>query len=158
MASLLALTAALPVAELVPGETLTTDGEESLGRLYVLESGTLAVERGGIKIATIDDPGAIVGEMAALLGTRHSATVRAETAAKVRVIDDAVAFLERQPLVALHVATLACARLNATSALLVEMRKEVADKASEQGLLSRIFNALTMPPRQTSSGNWQIHE
>ena len=53
--------------------------------------------------------------------------------------------MERSPLVALHVATLACARLDATSALLVEMRNQASK--SEQGMLSRLFGALNSAPR-----------
>jgi CRP-like cAMP-binding protein len=144
MASILALVTAQPQRTLAPGETLITAGEAG-GELYVLEQGRLVVERDGIAIATIAEPGALIGEMSVLLGIDHSATVRAEAPSTVRVIADAIPFLERTPLMALHVATLACARLDRTSALLVELRKETEGKASEQGLLSRIFSALTVP-------------
>lgn len=144
MASFLTLVKSQPTRSLKPGEALTTLGETS-GELYVLESGRLTVERDGIAIATISEPGALIGEMSALLGIDHSATVRAEIATNVRVVDNAIAFLERTPIAALHVATLACERLNATSALLVELRKQEAGK-SEQGLLSRIFSSLAASP------------
>lgn len=145
MASLLTLVKSQPPRSLKPGEALVTVGETS-GELYVLESGRLTVEREGFAIATISEPGALIGEMSALLGIDHSATVRAETATTVRVVDNAIAFLERTPLVALQVATLACERLNATSALLVELRRQEAGKA-EHGLLSRILSSLTTPPK-----------
>ena len=147
MASLLALTGTQPCRRLAPGEVLIAAGDEG-GELYVLEEGRLGVERGGVALATIDEPGALVGEMAVLLGTDHSATVRAESAATVRVIDNALAFLERTPLVALHVATLACARLEATSALVVELGREARGQGGEQGFLARIAAALgaTPPP------------
>lgn len=145
MASLLALTQAQPRRTLAAGEALLEEGDEG-GELYVLESGRLGVERDGVRLATIAEPGALVGEMAVLLGTDHSATVRAETAATVRVIADPIPFLEATPVVALQVATLACARLEATSALLVQLRKESEGKAAEQGILSRLFSAITVPP------------
>jgi CRP/FNR family cyclic AMP-dependent transcriptional regulator len=143
MATLLALTHGQPLRTLVKDENLTRAGEQS-GELYILQRGRLAVIRDGVKIATITEPGSLIGEMSVLLGIDHSATVKAEIDTEIRVIEDAVAFLERSPLVALHVATLACARLNATSALLVELKKQMADKASEQGLLSRIFAAMVI--------------
>lgn len=149
MASILALTQSQPIRSLVPGEELVTRGDEG-GELFVLESGRLIVERDGVTLATIAEPGALIGEMAVLLGNDHSATVRAETAAVVRVIDNPIAFLERTPLVALHVATLACARLEATSALLVELKKETQGRAGEQGILSRIMSALSAPPPESS--------
>ena len=107
--------------------------------------GSLIVERDGVKIATIDEPGALIGEMSVLLGVDHSATVRAEMHSTVRVIDDAIPFLERNPLMALHVATLACERLDRTSALVVQLRKESEASGAEQGLLGRIFSSLTAP-------------
>lgn len=145
MASLLTLTKGLGVRALARGEVLIAAGDEPSGDMYVLETGRLGVERDGVPLATIAEPGALIGEMSVLLGTAHSATVRAEAASSVRVIDNAVAFMERTPLVALHVATLACARLDATSALLVEMRRD-AGKA-EQSMLGRLFGALNGAPR-----------
>ncbi len=145
MASILALTQSQPVRTLKAGELLTREGDKG-GDLYVLETGRLTVERDGVVIATISEPGALIGEMSVLLGTDHSADVRAQTTVTIRVIDNAIGFLERSPLLALHVATLACQRLNATSALLVHMRKEMAGRTAEQSILSRIFSTLTTVP------------
>lgn len=154
MASVLALTKGQRQVKLKRGDVLLTEGDAG-GELYVLEIGSLVVERDGVQIATIDEPGALIGEMSVLLNVDHSATVRADHPSTVRVIDDAIPFLERNPLMALHVATVACERLDRTSALLVELKKETEGKASEQGLLSRIFSALTEPaPR----GRWAEHE
>ena len=145
MSSLLALTRSQKRRTLDQGEALLTEGDEG-GELYVLESGRLSVAREGVVIATIDEPGALIGEMAVLLGTDNSATVRAETAVSVRVIEEPITFLERTPLVALQVATLVCARLDATSALLVELKKEARGRPGEEGLLARIFAAISGAP------------
>lgn len=155
MASILALTQSQPLRSLVPGERLIAEGDAG-GELYVLQSGRLIVSRDGVDIATIVEPGALIGEMSVLLGIDHSATVRADRASEIRVIDNAIAFLERTPLVALHVATLACERLDRTTGLLVEMRKEAEGKVAEQGLLGRLFAALTEPPKR--SGPVASHE
>jgi CRP-like cAMP-binding protein len=145
MANLLTLTKGLATKALDRGEVLIEAGEEASGDMYVLETGRLTVERDGVTLATISEPGALIGEMSVLLGSAHSATVRAEAKSTLRVIDDAVAFMERSPLVALEIATLACARLDATSALLVEMRNQAGK--SEQGMLSRLFGAINSVPR-----------
>ena len=144
MANLLTLTNAWATRSLAPGENLIEAGEAG-GELYVLVSGKLSVNRDGFEIARIGEPGALVGEMSVVLGMDHSATVRALTPVEVRMIEDGMRWLESTPLAALHVATLACERLDRTSAVLVELRKETEGKASEQGLLSRIFSALTVP-------------
>jgi CRP-like cAMP-binding protein len=106
------------------------------------------VERDGVVIATLSEPGAVIGEMAVLLGSAHTATVRAADRSTVRTIVDAIGFLERTPLAALHVATIACARLDATSALVVSLKHELEIPTPHPGLFARLLGALTgpMPP------------
>jgi CRP-like cAMP-binding protein len=158
MSSLAALAVSLPLETLAPGTHLTTEGTSS-GQLYILESGTLTVQREGVTLATLDEPGAIVGEMAVLLGIPHSATVIARTEAKVRVVADALDTLSQHAEFALHLATIACARLNATSALLVELKSQAAGKAREQALMSRILMALAASPRDADGkAAWFDHE
>ncbi|MEQ1768290.1 MAG: cyclic nucleotide-binding domain-containing protein [Devosia sp.] len=156
MATLLTLTKGQPTRQLIPNESLLTAGEQS-GELYILESGRLSVVRDGVAIASITEPGALIGEMSVLLNIEHSATVRAETEAVVRVIDDPIGFMERSPLVALHVATLACARLNTTSALLVELKREAEGQSKQQGLLSRIFASMVVSEPRREATPW-THE
>lgn len=141
MANLLTLTNSAPTRSLKPGDKLIEAGEAG-GELFVLVSGKLAVERDGIEIARISDPGALIGEMSVLLGVDHSATVKALIPVEVRTIEDGIRWLESTPIAALHVATLACQRLDATSALLVELRKG-AEGNREAGFLERLFGAVT---------------
>ena len=117
------------------------------------------MQREGVALATIDTPGAIIGEMAVLLGIPHSATVIAQGEAKVRVVADALDTLSQNADFALHLATIACARLNATSALLVELKGQAAGKAKEQALMSRILMALAATPKGAPSrASWVDHE
>ena len=139
MASLVTLTFSQPTRALAAGEVLVEEGDPG-GDLFVLESGKLIVERDGVTIATIAEPGALVGEMSVLTGNRNSATVRAEGKAVVRVIKDAMRYLGRQPEVAVHVAAVLARRLDATSALLVEL-KGGAD-TTERPLVARLMSVL----------------
>ena len=141
MASLLTLTFSQPTQTLAAGEVLIKEGDPG-GDIYVLESGKLIVSRAGVTLATITAQGALIGEMSVLLGTENTATVTAEKASTVRVVKDALAFLERQPLVALRVAMLLSQRLDATSALLVELQKDSKGKAAEAGIFGRLMSAL----------------
>ncbi len=146
MANLLALTKAYPTETLAAGERLIEAGE-ARGELFILASGKLKVERDGVEIARITEPGTLVGEMSVLLGTDHTATVTALTPVEVRHIEDGLHWLENSNIAALHVATLACQRLDATSALLVTLKKEGAGHR-EHGLLERLFGAVSGEPRR----------
>jgi CRP-like cAMP-binding protein len=147
MVSILPLVKAYPLRTLQAGETLIEAGEAG-GELYVLQSGHLTVIRDGIEIARIGEPGGLIGEMSVLLGTDHSATVRAGSPAEVRVVENGIGFLEATPIVALHVATIACQRLDATSALVVQLRKQGA----EPRFLERLFAAITGTEVETRHG------
>lgn len=145
MTSLLTLTYSAPTRQLAKGEVLVTQGNHG-GDLYVLESGRLIVARDGVDIAAVEAPDSLIGEMAVLLGKPHTATVRADRDSRVRIVADARHLLERQPGIALHVATLLCARLDATSALLAELGQSGAEKPPEPGLFSRLAAALAGGP------------
>ncbi|MEQ1899999.1 MAG: cyclic nucleotide-binding domain-containing protein [Devosia sp.] len=148
---LLALTATQDGRNLGPEEVLVTQGTGG-GDLYILEYGALTVTRDGIEIATLSEPGTLVGEMSVLLGTHYSATVRAARDSRVRVIREAKRYLANDPELTLAIAALVAGRLDATSALMVEMSREHAGKPSEQGLLRRIFSALLLPAEEREPG------
>ena len=75
MASILDLCRALPVQTFESGADLLNEGKTS-GLLYVLISGEVEILKGNFQINVVSDPGAIFGEMSALLeytGQRHGA-------------------------------------------------------------------------------------
>ena len=94
----------------------------------------------------------MIGEMSVLLGRPHSATVRAERDSKVRVIRDAMRILEKHPELAMRIAQLQSQRLDATSALLVQLNTETVDKPTERSLIGRIFSTLMAPGRDGEPG------
>ena len=50
---------------------------------YLLLEGTLSVHKEGQRVATIDEPGSIFGEMSALLSGQRTATIRADSESRV---------------------------------------------------------------------------
>jgi CRP/FNR family transcriptional regulator, cyclic AMP receptor protein len=143
MPSIIELTAAEPISALAPGDVLLAEGATG-GMLYVLLSGELTVERDGVKLASLTQPGTLIGEMSVLLGTPSTATVRARRESHVRTIADAANVLNTDAKLASRVAAELAARLNSTSALLVELSRKDEGKAHDQGLLARIIGALHM--------------
>ncbi len=143
MSSIASLAANGTARTLAAGEVLIAEGEAG-GHLYVLEDGQLTVERSGIALATISQPNSLVGEMSVLLGTRNSATVRAVGDVHLREIADAAAKLKADPELAFSIATLLAARLETTSAFLVNLSQQHPD-TTEPGFWSKVFTALTSP-------------
>lgn len=146
MASMFLLTYSAPIRELEIGDVLISQGTMGTD-LFVLESGQLAVERDGVKIATIDQADSLIGEMGLLLHKPHSATVRAETNSRVRVVADAMRVLERHPDITLRLASLLCQRLDETSGLVSELSRRVSGTA-EKTLVGRILSSLVTTPRR----------
>jgi CRP-like cAMP-binding protein len=105
-----------------PGEILIEEGGAK-GKLYVLESGELGVLRGGIEVATVSQPGALVGEISALLDSPPSATVKAKTNGKAYIVTNPVGRLLDDPALLLHVARLLASRLAETTEYLAKSRQ-----------------------------------
>lgn len=62
--------------EYVRGNVLCEEGDDG-NDMFILKSGSIDVLVSGNKVAAIDTPGTVIGEMALLLGEKRSATLRA---------------------------------------------------------------------------------
>lgn len=140
MESLLTLAASHPSRTYAAGEIVIGQGYQG-GDLFILEAGELAVERDGVRIASISTPGSVIGEMAVVLGTPSTATVQADKPTTLRVIRDAWQYLKTDPELTFRIAWLMANRLDATSAYLVQLSKDHAGKP-EGGLFGRILSSL----------------
>lgn len=135
------------------GALLIREGETT-GRLYVLLSGRLDVLKGETVVATVTQPGAILGEMSVLLGQPHTATVRATVASTVYQFDDAAAFLRAQPAVALLVAQLLAHRLNAATTYLADIKRQYADHDTHLAMVGDVLESLVnLSPGAASPGS-----
>jgi CRP/FNR family transcriptional regulator, cyclic AMP receptor protein len=69
--------AALPVARYEAEQTVFAEGTKT-GKLLILKEGAVVVVKGGTEIATVAEPGAVFGELSALLDQPHSADARSK--------------------------------------------------------------------------------
>jgi CRP/FNR family cyclic AMP-dependent transcriptional regulator len=76
----------LPVVTYEAGENVLAAGSRS-GQLLILKSGVVAIVRGNIEIAKVREPGAVLGELSALLDQPHTADVRALETSQFHVAD-----------------------------------------------------------------------
>jgi CRP/FNR family transcriptional regulator, cyclic AMP receptor protein len=112
----------LPVAWFQPGETVLAAGSRT-GRLMILKKGTVAVVKDGIQIARVSEPGAVFGELSLLLDLPHTADVRALEVSQFHVADEA--FLVKNPLAFIYIATVLARRLNNSNRALIELKRQI---------------------------------
>jgi CRP-like cAMP-binding protein len=141
MTDLLALCADLPMESTAAGEVLIEEGTEG-GRMFVLESGSLTVERDGVPIARVDTPGAVLGEMSVVLGKPATATLRAESEVRVRAVDDPLRFLVERPGAALEVLRTTASRLDGLTQYLADAKQQLAGADGHAGMVGEILDTL----------------
>jgi CRP/FNR family cyclic AMP-dependent transcriptional regulator len=141
MASILDFCGGIEPAKYAPGDVLLSEGQAS-GRLYVLASGSVEVMRGKTRVALIADPGAVFGEMSVLLGTPHTATVRAASTVSVFVFDDAQGFLKSRPEIAFFLGRLLAQRLNAATTYLVDLKRQFEGHSNHLGMVGEVLESL----------------
>jgi CRP/FNR family transcriptional regulator, cyclic AMP receptor protein len=141
MTDLLALCADLPVESTAAGDVLIQEGTEP-GRMFVLVSGSLAVERDGVPIARVDTPGAVLGEMSVVLGKPATATLRAESEVRVRAVDDPLVFLVERPGAALEVLRTTARRLDGLTQYVADAKQQLAGADGHAGMVGEILDTL----------------
>jgi CRP/FNR family cyclic AMP-dependent transcriptional regulator len=137
----ISLLRSLPATVLPAGATIITEGQPLAG-LFFLEEGEVEVLKGDGVIAEIYEPGAVFGDMAFLLKTAPTATVRTLTAATFRHVSDPTDFFSRHPAVALHVAAILARRLDSLNRYLVDIKRQFKDHADHFGILDEVLDAL----------------
>jgi CRP-like cAMP-binding protein len=106
-----------------PGEIVLEEGTTT-GLLFILAEGAVEVIKNGTQVATTAEPGAVFGELSALLGTTHTATVRASQPSAFYVVRDPRAALEAAPQLCLHVCELLARRLDALNRYVVDVQQQ----------------------------------
>jgi len=104
-------------------EVVLTAGSKTRGLLF-LKSGTVEVVRDGVQIASVNAPGSVFGEQAALLDQPHTADVRILEESEFYVADPP-AILAGDPTVTLYVTAILARRLDAANRWLVAVKRQV---------------------------------
>jgi len=110
----------LPLTTYRADEVVLAAGSRT-GRLLFLKEGAVAVVRQGTQIAIVDEPGAVFGEISALLDLPHTADVRALKPSQFYTAD--AALLGHSAAALLYIAEVLAQRLDrANEALVASLR------------------------------------
>jgi CRP/FNR family transcriptional regulator, cyclic AMP receptor protein len=136
-----------------PRAPLSLARAEPLGISTLIE-GRLEVLKGESVVASIAEPGAIVGEMSVLLDKPHTATVRAASDSTIYEFADAGSFLRDQSAVALLIARLLAQRLNVATSYLADIMHQYADHGDHLAMVGEVLQTMiNLPPMQVSPGS-----
>ena len=131
----------------VSAGTLIIHEGGTTGHLYVLIEGRLEVIKGDIVVASIAEPGAVVGEMSVLLDQPHTATVRAACDSTIYEFGDAASFLRGQPEVALLIAQLLARRLNVATTYLADVMHQYAGHGDHLAMVGEVLQCMINLPQ-----------
>lgn len=140
MSTILDLVGKYPTQRFDAGELVIEQRHDS-GRMYVLLEGEVEVFREGVRIAKASQKGAVFGEMSALLGGPHTATVRTRQPSIFAVIDDPRKFLASSAEASFHVAELLAKRLDALNKYLVDVKRQY-EGHDHLGMVDEVLEAL----------------
>ena len=153
MSDVLAMCSDLPELRVAKGDTLIKEAVRT-DRLYVLKSGAFEVMRNGVRVVTINEPGAFLGEISAVLGSAPTASVVAAEDSTVHVVDGASESVQRRPELTYAIAKLLARRLSAVTAYLVDIKRQYADSNTHLALMDEVLgNLIAMHPSLIEPGS-----
>jgi CRP-like cAMP-binding protein len=109
--------------------------------LFFLIDGEVEVYKGEVPLASTSEPGSVFGEMFALLGTSHRASVRAVEPSSFYVVEDGRGFLQDHPVISMHVSELLARRLDALNKYLVDVRQQF-EGHDHLGMIDEVLEVL----------------
>jgi CRP-like cAMP-binding protein len=148
MVDFLELVSNFPRREVAPGETVLQQGVVSPTILILLE-GEVEVVRDEVRLAKSREPGAVFGEISALLGGPYTASVRTLKPSTFAVIEDSERFLAESAQAGLHVARLLARRINTLNKYLVDVKRQYEDH-DHIGMVDEVLDTLMNRPQKTN--------
>jgi CRP/FNR family transcriptional regulator, cyclic AMP receptor protein len=115
--------AALPLENYGAGARVFAEGTKT-GRLLILRSGAVSIVKSGTEIATVTEPGAVFGEISALLDQPHGADVFAVKPSEFHVANAAT--LLQDPAALLYVTMVLARRVSGANQAFLELKHQLA--------------------------------
>lgn len=131
----------LQIVTFCEGEVLLEENIKS-NLVYILIEGHLDIIKNTICVATVEEPGSIVGEMSAILDIPHTAKVCAKTFVKAYKIENGSDYFKSHQQLSWYVAKLLAQRLNAATTYLVDLTKQFAGAGNHLEMVGEVIESL----------------
>ncbi len=135
----------LPETGFAAGHEVIAQGAPG-GKLLVLIEGSVRVVQDKVDVASIDEPGAVFGEVPLLLGTRVAASVITTSDSRFYVIDDGATFQRANPDFTLHLAKVLAMRVHLMAGYLADIKRQFADDKNHLGMVHEVLCGLCQHP------------
>ena len=122
------------------GQLVIRQGEKT-DCLYFLIEGAVEVLKDDVPVALASQPGGVFGEMSALLGSPHTATVRAMKPCSFYIVENPLDFLKASPVMCLYVCELLARRLDSLNKYLVNVKQQF-EGHDHIGMVDEVLEAL----------------
>ncbi len=130
--------AALPLVSFADGDTVFAEGTKT-GRLLILKSGSVSIMKGDIEFAQVSEPGAVFGELSALLDAPHSADVVALEESEFYAADAET--LLQDPVALSYVTVVLARRIDAANQALLQL-KGMVESGEPAGLINSTLDKI----------------
>lgn len=109
-----------------PGQILLNAGESS-NKIYFLINGEVSIEKEGVEINVVSEPGSIFGEMSVLLDLPHMATVSTNKPSEFYLAENGSAFLKNNHSISYYISKTLATRLHGVTSYLVDFKNQYRD-------------------------------
>jgi CRP/FNR family cyclic AMP-dependent transcriptional regulator len=158
MSSILELIEGGEVRHFETAEVVIEQGKRT-NLLFFLIEGAVEVVKDGHQVAKASQPGAVFGELSALLGGDHTATVRALEPCSFHVVENPREFLQASPIICLHVCELVARRLDAVNKYLVDVKQQFQGH-EHLGMVDNVLETLMHrhPVHRVKAGELKVRQ
>jgi len=130
--------AALPLVSFGEGDIVFAEGTKT-GRLLILKSGAVSIMKDNIEFAQVSEPGAVFGELSALLDAPHSADVIALEESEFHAADAGA--LLQDPVALSYITVVLARRIDAANQALLQL-KVMVESGEPAGLIDSTLDKI----------------
>lgn len=99
-------------------------------KIFILAEGEIVIEKEGVEVGEVTEPGTIFGEMSILLDKTHTATVKTASPSKFYVAENGLEFIKSDIEIAFHILKLLANRLDGATTYIVEAKDQYREEGS----------------------------